>query len=87
VQHSFRASRLTRILEPTLRQGARCLVLLTATLVPSQREALAATLRFGARLQGGGAAAAQQRPAKAEALAAAEAFLAGRWPEEAAGGE
>ncbi len=81
VQHSFRASRLTRILEPTLRQGARCLVLLTATLMPSQREQLAATLRFAAKLGGGAAAGAQQKPSKAEARAAVEAYLAGRWAE------
>jgi hypothetical protein len=88
VQHSFRASRLTRILEPTLRQGARCLVLLTATLAPSHREQLAATLRFGARLGGAAhAAGAGARPSKVEALAAVEAFLEGRWEEQRGAGE
>ena len=73
----FRSSRLTRVLEPSLRSGSRCLLLLTTSLASSHRENLASTLRFAQRVTG----AAQERVSRAAAAQALAAALEGKWGE------
>jgi hypothetical protein len=48
----FRSSRLTRILEPSLKGNSRVFVLLTASLMPSHKTDLTSTVKFASRVTG-----------------------------------